>query len=130
MPNSQIEVTGHGQLNGNLRININQEMDTDLAHRLRNSKPALIQFVRQQYPGAEISENSLRIRILPIPHKETHQTPSKKKEKKKPSRKPRKTQNSKTKNRPIWLKILLVPFLIIWFILKNLWKLFKWLGKD
>lgn len=59
-------VTGHGQLNGNLRIDKNVEMDNDLANRLRVDKKALLKYVETQYPGAKVSENSLSVRLIPI----------------------------------------------------------------
>lgn len=75
-----IKVTGHGQLNGNLRIDINQVMDSDLAQRLRVSKPALIQFVSQCYPGAVISENSLMVRINQVKESSMNESIPEKKE--------------------------------------------------
>jgi hypothetical protein len=59
------KVFGHGILNGNYKIDIEKEMDADLAYRLR-SKNNLIQFVKQECPGVEIKENSLGYRINPI----------------------------------------------------------------
>jgi len=63
----KFQVTGHGQLNGNLRIDKTVEMDNDLANRLRVDKKALLKYVETQYPGAKVAENSLSVRISPIP---------------------------------------------------------------
>lgn len=60
-------VTGTGQLNGNLRIDKTVEMDNEFANKLRVDKKALLKYVETQYPGATISENSLTVRVLPIP---------------------------------------------------------------
>lgn len=78
----KFHVTGHGQLNGNFRIDKTIEMENDFANRLRVDKKALIKFVETQYPGAIIKANSLSVRVLPIskenisaekPHKEKKQ---------------------------------------------------------
>ncbi len=67
------KVFGHGVLNGNYKIDIEKEMDAELAYKLR-SKNNLIQFVKQECPGVKIKENTLDYRINPI--KETAQSKS------------------------------------------------------
>lgn len=59
------KVFGHGELNGNYKIDIEKEMDAELAYRLK-PKNNLIQFVKQEVPGIKIKENSLDYRITPI----------------------------------------------------------------
>ncbi|WP_439183646.1 hypothetical protein [Carboxylicivirga taeanensis] len=59
------KVHGHGELNGNYKIDIEKEMDSELAYKLR-SKNNLIQFVKQECPGIKIKENSLGYKINPL----------------------------------------------------------------
>lgn len=59
------KVFGHGELNGNYKIDIEKEMDAELAYKLR-SKNSLIQFVKQECPGINIKVNTLDYKITPI----------------------------------------------------------------
>lgn len=62
------KVFGHGELNGNYKVNIEKEMDAELAYKLC-LKNNLIQFVKQECPGINIKVNSLDYRITPIKDK-------------------------------------------------------------
>lgn len=119
-------VHGWGELNGRFKIDIEEEMDSHLAQRIK-SKKYLIKYVEQKYPGIEIRPNSLGYRInyvkKPTAKNEIETNIKKSKKKTKTFSENKNKAKSKSSKGFLIFKLIRGVFKIIWSIL-------KWISKD
>ena len=108
----QVRILGSGQLNGPISVNKTILLEDNIANKLPSSDEAKLALLALHFPGVKFNPRQMSFSISQ--YKESRPKPIKAKQKVKGDKK-------KLTFGRIILFVLLLPFKLIWWLLKFLW---------